>query len=206
MSNSSPSKVARVATDTMAENAKAAASATAGVLEQAKQDVASAANANAGRFQEATEAGKAQARKFVETGAVQARTMMEQGMSQTTKATETFFKASEEAADFARGNMEAFTKAGQTYASGAQDLGRQSFAMMQALTEQTIEVTRALAGAKSFKEAADLQSSYMRQAIERFVGESAKLQEAALRLTEQTSAPLAQRMTVAFERAGRVGA
>ena len=46
-------------------------------------------------------------------------------MEQMTKAAEGLMKAAEEAAEFGRGNIEAFTKAAQIYAAGSQDLGKQ---------------------------------------------------------------------------------
>jgi hypothetical protein len=128
---------------------------------------------------------------------------MNQGMQQATKTAEGFYKAAEQAAEFGRGNIEALTKATQTLTTGMQDLGRQYFAMSQAITDHAMESARALSGVKSLKEAADIQAAFAKASLERTMAETAKLQEAAYRLAEQASAPLTARMTLAAEKFGK---
>ena len=145
----------------------------------------------------------AQGKKILEDGASQARSVMEKNMEQATKAAEGFFKAAEEAAEFGRGNIEAFTKATQVLTAGVQDLSKQYFAMSQALSEHVMESAKALTGVKSLKEAADIQAAFAKASLERTMTEATKLQEATFRLAEQTAAPLTARMTVAMQKAGR---
>lgn len=152
---------------------------------------------------DAAQNGAAQARKIIDDSATQARITMEKSVEQANKAAEGLFKAAEEAAEFSRGNVEAMTKATQAYVVGMQDLGRQSFALFQGLTDQALENAKALAGVKSLKEAAELQSSFARSAMEKTFSESAKLQEAALKLAETAFAPLSARVNVAVEKFGR---
>jgi phasin family protein len=150
--------------------------------------------------QNAAAQGAAQAKKMMDDGANTARATMETNMDQATKAAEGFFKAAEEAAEFGRGNIEAFTKATQTLTMGMQDLGKQYFAMSQALTDHAMESAKALAAVKSLKEATDIQSAFAKASMERAMSEAAKLQEATLRLVEQAGAPLTARMTLAVEK------
>jgi phasin family protein len=140
-----------------------------------------------------------------ETSAPAARstTMMEIRMQQANKAAENMLKAAEEAAEFGRGNVEAFTKATQIYVAGVQDLGRQTFAMVQGLADQAIENAKALSTVKSLQEAAQIQSNFARAALEKSVSETAKLGESALKLTEQTFAPITARLTLATEKLTR---
>jgi phasin family protein len=142
----------------------------------------------------------AQAQKLINDGAVQARAAMEKNMEQMTKGAESIFKAAEEAADFGRGNVEAFTKAAQTWASGSQDLARQYMALAQGLTDHALEGAKALAGVKSVNEAAELQAKFAKAAMEKMVAEGTKLQEASLKLAESAFAPVNARMTVAMEK------
>ena len=137
------------------------------------------------------------------TTARTAHTLMENTMQQANKATETMMKAAEEAAEFGRGNVEAITKATQIYVAGMQDLGKQTFAVMQGLTDHAIEGAKALSGVKSLHEAAQIQSNFARAALEKSVTETAKLGEQALKLTEQAFAPLTARFTVATEKLSR---
>jgi hypothetical protein len=150
-----------------------------------------------------TAAQGAQAKKFVEDGAAQARVTMEKGMEQVTKQAETFFKAAEEAAEFGRGNVEAMTKAAQLFAVGFQDIGKQVFAVSQALTDHALESAKALAAVKSLKEAADIQAAFAKASMERSMSEAAKLQEATFKLAENAYAPITARMTLAVEKFGK---
>jgi phasin family protein len=142
----------------------------------------------------------AQSKKFVEDGANQARAAMEQGMEQMTKSAEGFFKAAEEAAEFSRGNLEAVSKSAQLFAVGFQDIGKQVFAVTQALTDHAMESAKAMAGVKSLKEAADIQAAFAKASMERSMSEAAKLQEASFRLAETAYAPLTARMSLAAEK------
>jgi phasin family protein len=143
------------------------------------------------------------AQKLLDQGAGQARVAMEKGMEQATKTAEGFFKAAEEAAEFGRGNIEAVTKSAQVWTVGAQDLARQYMAVAQGLTDHALEGAKALAAVKSLQEAASIQSSYAKAALERAVSETTKLNEAVFRLAEQAAAPLAARMTLAIEKVGK---
>ncbi len=142
----------------------------------------------------------AQAQKFVNDGAAQARVTMEKSMEQLTKGAEGIFKAAEEAAEFGRGNIEAMTKAAQTWATGTQDLARQYMALAQGLTDHALEGAKALAGVKSVNEAAELQAKFAKAALEKAVAESTKLHEASFKLAESAFAPINARVTVAMEK------
>lgn len=144
--------------------------------------------------------GAAQAQKIVTDGAAKARVAMEKGMEQMTKGAEGFMKAAEEAGEFGRGNVEAFTKFAQTWATGSQELARQAMALAQGMTDHTLEGAKALSAVKSLNEAAEIQAKYAKAALEKAVAESAKMQEAVFKLAEQAVAPLSARMTVAMEK------
>ena len=142
----------------------------------------------------------APAKKFVEDGANQARATMEKNMEQVTKTAEGFFKAAEEAAEFGRGNIEAVTRSAQIFATGFQDIGKQVFAVTQALTDHAMESAKAFAAVKSLKDVADIQAAFAKASMERSMSEAAKLQEATFRLAETASAPLQARMSLAVEK------
>ncbi len=152
---------------------------------------------------EAAQDGVVQAKKMMDQGAVQARSAMEQGFAQASKGAERLVKATEEAVEFGRGNMDALTKSAQVYFAGVQDISRQAMAMVQGLSEQALDNVKALSSARSLKEAADLQASFARAGFERMMGETAKLQEASLKLAEQAFAPLGARVQVAVEKVAK---
>jgi phasin family protein len=115
----------------------------------------------------------------------------------------TMTKTAEEMVSFGQGNLEAFTKAGQIWAAGVQELGKQVAATAQAQMDQTVATIKALTSVKSFKEAVDLQSTLARLTVEKAVAETGKLTDASLKLAEQAWAPLTARVTLAVEKFGR---
>jgi phasin family protein len=125
--------------------------------------------------------------------------------AQQVKMKETMAKAmktSEEMIAFSQGNMEAFMKASQIFTSGLQGLSRHIATTTQASVEETVAMTKAIAGVKSVKEAVDLQSGFARSMMERAMAETGKLTDESMKLTEKAIAPLTARMTVAVEKFG----
>ncbi len=145
----------------------------------------------------------AQAQKMIEEGAVQARVAMEKGMEQAQKAAADLKKAADEAVEFSRGNVEAFTQSAQLYFTGVQDLSRQMMAAMQGLSDHAMEGARAISGAKSLKDVAELQASLTRAAFEKSLGDATKLREAAMKLAEESFAPISARVKVGVEKLAR---
>ena len=152
---------------------------------------------------ETAQASAAYARMLADESAAGARAAKEKGMDQVKRTADGVFKAAEEAAAFGRGNVEALAKSAQAYVSGVQDLSRQSMALVQGLTEQALEGAKALSGVRNLKDAAEIQAGLVRTAFERTVSETTKLQETALKVAEQSFAPLTARATQAFEKIGR---
>ncbi len=141
--------------------------------------------------------GFAAARQATDEMTARTRGLMQSNLK---PAAEAFARASNGAAEFGRGNLEAVAQSAQAYMTGMWDLGRQYVAAAQGLTRHALEGARAFAGARSLQDAMALQASLARASIERALGEGAKLQQAALTLTEQVYVPLTRRATAALER------
>lgn len=152
---------------------------------------------------DAAVAGATQAKKMFEDGTAQARAAVEQGVAQATKAAEGFMKAAEEAAEFSRGNFEAVTKSAQLWTVGAQDIARQYFATAQSYTDTALEGAKALAAVKSLKEAAEIQASYTKAAMEKVMSDAARFNEATVKLAETAFAPITARVQIAVEKMGK---
>jgi phasin family protein len=148
----------------------------------------------------AAQTGADQAKKVMEDSANQARATMEKSMEAANKAAADLMKVAEDAVEFSRGNFEAMSKASQAYVTGVQDLSRQTMAMFQTLSEQAMEGMKTLSTAKSLKEAADFQASFAKASLERAMNDGAKLQEAALKVAETSFEPITARMSVAMEK------
>lgn len=104
---------------------------------------------------------------------------------------------------FNQGNFEAVVKSGQIWTAGVQDLSKQVVASAQASLDETLANFRALAGAKSLREAVDLQTTLARSAVEKAVTETGRITDASVKLAEQAFAPLTARFAVAMETFGK---
>jgi phasin family protein len=133
-------------------------------------------------------------------GMSQAAVGFERTQAKMKEGVEKAMKTAEEFIAFGQGNMEALVKSGQIWAAGVQDLQKQVAATAQAQFEEAVATFKAVAAAKSLKDAFDLQASLARGAFEKTVAESGKLTDASLKLTEQTLAPLTARVTLAAEK------
>lgn len=149
---------------------------------------------------DAAQKGAEQAKKMAEDGVAQARVAVEKTIETANKTASDLMKASEEAVEFGRGNLEAVSKATQLYVTGMQDLSRQTVTMFQAYSEQAIEAAKTLSALKSLKEAADFQASFAKTAFERAMADATKLQEASIKLAETTIEPISARVTLAMEK------
>ena len=109
-------------------------------------------------------------------------------------------KSAEEFVAFSQGNVEAFVKSSQIWATGLQDLGKHFAASAQASIDETVAGVKALSSVKSFKEAIELQSTMTKTAMEKMVAETGKLTDASVKLAEQAIAPLTARVTLATEK------
>jgi hypothetical protein len=165
-------------------------------------DVTNGADAK-NAIRESEQANVAYARMLVDESASGTRAGTEKTMDQMNRAAGGMFKAAEEAAAFGRGNAEALAKSAQAYVSGVQDLSRQTMAMVQGLTDSGARGRQGVQRRPQPQGTAEIQAGLARSAFERDGSESTKLQETALKVAEQSFAPLSARMTAAVEKMGR---
>ncbi len=126
----------------------------------------------------------------------QTQARMKEGMEKAMQTTEDFVA-------FGQGNFEALVKSGQIWAVGLQDLGKQVAATAQAQIAETMFAFKAMAGAKSVKDAFEVQANLARTAMEKTLAESSRLTETSIKLTEQALAPVTARVSLAVEKFGR---
>ena len=112
-------------------------------------------------------------------------------------------KTAEEIVTFGQGNVEALVKSGQILATGMQDMTKQMAATAQASFDEAMGTFRAIASARSVREAMDLQAALARSTLEKAVTQSGQVAESTLKLAEQVVAPIASRFTLAVETFGK---
>ncbi len=112
-------------------------------------------------------------------------------------------KTAEEFVTFGQGNVEACIRSGQILATGMQNLTKHMAASAQASFDEAMGTFKAIAAARSVREAMDLQAALARSTIEKAVTQTSQVAETTLKLTEQVVAPLASRFTLAVETFGK---
>lgn len=170
---------------------------------QAAADVAREARSEAGasvaRSLEAAASGS-------EAGAASASARLGQPQEQVKDQMDKAMRTAEEWVSFGQGNLEAMMKSSQIWLAGVQDLTKQVATTAQEQVDATVSALRALSGVRSAKEAVELQANLARTSFERAVSESRRFSDSSYKLAEQTAAPIADRVSLAFEKFGRVPA
>ncbi len=140
---------------------------------------------------------------FVKAGQEQAAKAFEQTASatkeQVEKASAQFLKGYEEIQAFSKGNVDALVQSGAIAAKGAEDLGREVVAYVQASFDKSVTTGKALLTAKSLKEVIDLQTDFVKSSLESFASEATRLQDLSTRVTNEAIAPLNARVNAAVE-------
>jgi phasin family protein len=100
---------------------------------------------------------------------------------------------------FNKQNFEAVIQSSKILVQGVQSFARQTVANAQAQYDENLANLKAVVGAKSPREAFDLQSAALRAGVEKALTEIARAAESSYKLAEQVAAPLAARVTAANE-------
>jgi phasin family protein len=173
---------------------------------EAAQESATLSVAAASKGAEAAEKGFEQTVTAAKEGVAETVNNLGKTQAEVKANMEKAMKTAEELVTFGQGNIEAVVKAGQIWTSGVQDLGKHVAASAQAQLDQTVATWKALAAAKSLKDALEVQTGFARTSMEKAVAETGRLTDASLRLAEQTMAPITARVTLAMEKFGRTAA
>lgn len=175
-------------------------------MSNTKAKATAAVNDTAAAIENANEAAVKGFEKSVSAlkdGIEKATKNLETSQAKLKEGVEKAVKTSEELLAFSQGNLEAFVKATQIYATGFQDLSKHIAATSKDSIEETVAFSKTLLGVKSVKDAVDLQTGFAKTSIEKAVAESNKLTDATVKLAEQAIAPLAARLTLAVETFGK---
>jgi phasin family protein len=108
-------------------------------------------------------------------------------------------KSTEDFVALGQANIEALVKSGQIWTAGVQELMKQFAETAKASFDEAVATLRAISSAKSVTEAMNLQSKFSTNVAGRALAESNKLVDASIKLTEQTLAPIAARLTNTVE-------
>ena len=112
-------------------------------------------------------------------------------------------QTAEQLVSFGQGNVEALVKSSQIFASGLQDIGKLMAAGAQETIDDAVSAFRAMTSVRSFKDAAALQASLARSAMEKALTQSGQVAETSFKVAEQAFAPIGSRLSLAVQSLGK---
>ena len=112
-------------------------------------------------------------------------------------------QTTEQLVNFGQGNVEALVKSSQIFTTGLQDLGKLMAASAQATMDDAMTAFHAMTSVRSLKDAADLQASLARSAMEKALTQSNQVAETSFKVAEQVFAPISGRMSLAVQSFGK---
>ncbi|MCS6922209.1 MAG: phasin family protein [Elioraea sp.] len=133
----------------------------------------------------------------VKAGVEQAHAAFKTQMEEAAKHVALAQKQFEAVVELGRGNLEAMLKATSVLTEGMQEIARTLLAAQQTAFDETMANAKALASAKSLREAMDLQMTFAKSAMDKLVAEAGKLSEHGAKLAEKAFAPVAERVNAA---------
>ncbi len=132
-------------------------------------------------------------------GAETAKASMDHAKVEMKDGMEKAIKTTEKVTQFSKGNLEAVMKSGQILTSGLTDMSRLIAENARTGLEEAMSTFKAMASAKSVREALELQSSFAKARMEKVMSESGQLTEHSLKIAEQALAPISARVNAAVE-------
>lgn len=121
------------------------------------------------------------------------------GKETVEKASKAAFKSYDEFTVLNKDNVDAVMKSGAIVAKGYEAIGQEVMAFAKASIEANVATAQALFGAKTLREAVDLQTEFTRKAFDNMMAESAKLGEMSVKLANDAAQPLQARVNVTVE-------
>jgi phasin family protein len=119
---------------------------------------------------------------------------------QLEKASVNAFKTYEEMSKFQKDNYEAYMAASTIFAQGVEHISKAWVAFTQQNMENAAQTAKALLGAKTLREAVDVQSDWAKTSFDKFVAEGTKLSELSVKVANEAYAPINARFNVAVEK------
>ena len=160
-----------------------------------KADVAQdAAKATTEALEAVAAAGKETVERVAKAGAETAAKGYEKTVAVNKANLETVAKSYDELAVAAKDNVEAVVAAGNIAAKGFEAIGAEVMALNKSSLDDGIAATRAVMGAKSYKEIVDLQADFAQASLHNLLSATTKLGEMSLKLTSQVFEPVNARL------------
>jgi len=109
------------------------------------------------------------------------------------------FKNYEDVLSLSKGNIDAMVASGSLFAKGMQDINKAWFELAQTSIEESAKVAKAVLASKSLPEAVEIQSNFVKGNYDKAMADSQKIADMSVKLVEEVSAPLNERVNLAVE-------
>lgn len=152
---------------------------------------AAATKAEAKQAEDAVAVGKETVEKAVAT------------KEQVEKASDAALRGYDELTAINKDNMDAFVQAANIMSKGVEDMGKVYWAFAQSSVETGVEASKALMGARTINDVMEIQTDLVRSNVDNAIAEGTKLTEMAVKVTNETAAPLQKRYAVAVEKVAK---
>ena len=133
-------------------------------------------------------------------GVEKAVAMGQEHVAAAVKAGGEAFKNYEDVVAYNKDTVDAFMKANTIMTKGVQDINKVLFGLAQKNMEESVALTKKLFGCKNVNEMVKIQNDLMKANYTKVLDESRKISDMAVKLAEEATAPLADRVTVAVEK------
>jgi phasin family protein len=130
----------------------------------------------------------------VEAAVTMTKEKVEEMQDQYTKAYEDF-------AVLGQASVDVMVKATSIFTKGAEDITKAYFAFAKITADSGVEATKAVLGAKTIKDAVEVQSDYAKQSFDKFVAEGAKISDMSVKVANETFEPIKEQIQVNVEKA-----
>jgi phasin family protein len=142
--------------------------------------------------------------------AEEAKTRMQSAFTEMNEKTKTAMEKSarafEELGELAKGNLEAVVESSKIAAKGVESLGQEAAEYGRKSFEKTSATMKSFAAIKSPAEFFQLQSELMSSTMDHFAAEASKSSEAMLKLMNDISQPISNRVSVVTEKMKSIAA
>lgn len=110
-----------------------------------------------------------------------------------------------EMTEFAKGNVEAMVESSKVLTGGVQDMGKTYADEAKTAYETASADLKQMAAVKSPTELFQLQGTILRRNFDAMIATTSKNTDAAMKLANETAAPISSRANVAAEKMSKVG-
>jgi phasin family protein len=145
------------------------------------------------------EAGKDRFEQVVKASTEAGQKNFESLVATSKKQMDEAMKALDEAAVFAKGNVEAVMASSQAATKGIESLAKAAGEYTKTSFTEAQSTVKSLSAAKTAKDFFEIQNSSVKKSYDSFVAESSKMSEMMVKLMTDAFEPLSSRMAVAVE-------